>query len=328
MQRLRYAGLAVEPAFGDGPVPADVHVDIASASLDTPDEAVIYYEGGLGRGRNVSRPGYYHPEGDVVWAVDVRTIALALRAALGGYAFGDSAGDNGLSRHHLWASDDADLPSLTVELGKDAFEHIFDGCVVDEFVLEVEDEFATVTLELIGRKDRKGTIKAVTDLSLPDEYPLAFVDSTIAINGTDESAKLKSYTLTIANNIATDAGQRHGTRFPARLEATEREIGLEAELEFVDSEHLERVWGSSEGPSEEGPAEVELELALDGGADGSATIELPRTLVHTVEAEVSGRDEVEQTITAAALVDTLTIDGDEVRTDVYARVDNDQGGLA
>ena len=82
----RYAGFGEETLYGTA-VPAVVHVDIASATLDSPSDTESYYAGGLGRGTRTRRPGYYAPSGNLVYGWDIRTIARLLRWTLGGYRF-------------------------------------------------------------------------------------------------------------------------------------------------------------------------------------------------------------------------------------------------
>ncbi|HSW42697.1 MAG TPA: phage tail tube protein [Patescibacteria group bacterium] len=82
----RYAGFGEETVYGTA-VPAVVHVDIASATLDAPSDTESYYTGGLGRGTRTRRPGYYAPAGNLVYGWDIRTIARLLRWTLGGYRF-------------------------------------------------------------------------------------------------------------------------------------------------------------------------------------------------------------------------------------------------
>lgn len=85
---IRYAGFAEESTYAVSPSPAATyHVDIASASLDTPTESQITFPGGLGRGAVTHRPGAYAPGGDVAQGTDIRTIGWLLKWALGGYDF-------------------------------------------------------------------------------------------------------------------------------------------------------------------------------------------------------------------------------------------------
>lgn len=87
-ERLRYLGFAEEVTYNPDTPPAVVqHVDIASATLDTPPDTELVYAGGLGRAPRTRRPGYYAPGGNIVYAFDIKTIGWLLKWALGNYVY-------------------------------------------------------------------------------------------------------------------------------------------------------------------------------------------------------------------------------------------------
>lgn len=330
MKRLRYAGFAFETTYNpETPPAAGFHVDIASTSLDTPDGPVLVYGGGLGRSRRTMRPGYYAPSGNIAYAFDVRTIAFMLRATLGGYAFSAEGGSGTLNLHEIYGTDEDLLPSFTARLGKDLFEHVFAGGVAGQLQLATEGEYAVATVDVSAARDSRAALLDIGDLQLPDEFPLAFHEVTLELGGQDRSARVRSSTLTIANNPDVDDGRRHGSRHPREIPAGEREVSLELGLAFADLEQLERFWGHPDGPAADGAAEFPGRLVYDAGDDGRLSVDLPRLYYSQVQQQPSGRDRLQQPVTAQALADTVTLaDSSEVSTEILAAVENTDGDLS
>ena len=330
MAVLRYLGLAEEGSYNPDVAPqAAFHVDIASATLDVPGEAQMIYGGGLNRSAYLHRPGFYAPSGNIVYAMDIRTIAFLLKWALGGYKF--TAGDPNL--HEIWGSSDSFLPSFCARLGKDLFEHVFHGCGINSLQIQVEGEFVLATAEIIAAKDSRADIKDVTDLLLPDEYPLAFHEVTAKLGGTavgdDKSADIKSLTININNNLSAEDGRGIGSRHPYRLPAGERELTISKQLWYEDIEQLQTYRGGNDGPANAGTTETELHITIDSGEFGNLVMSLPRFVYTNVQQQPSGRDElVQSTEGRAFMTDQMLDDGTtEISTDAYVQVNNDGGEI-
>lgn len=324
MRRIRYAGLAEEPSYAEL-ADAVQHLDIASASLDVPSEPRMIWDGGLGRSRRTPRPGYYSPSGDLAFAADVHSIHRPLKWALGGYLFTADGGDNSLNLHEAYGSEDVLLPSFTARVGKDVFEHVFGGCVVNQLQLEVSDEFAVVTVGVQARRDSKADLKAVPDLLLPAAYPLSFVDTKIELAGSDRSAKVRSLSMTLANNLAVDQGRGMGSRFPNEIPAGGRDVDLQLGVKFEDTEHLETFWGDADGASDAGAGMVELVVTLDAGDDGKVELRFPSIQFSQPQQQPSGRQEIEQTLAAEAFADEVELsDNTTVNTELLASIHNDK----
>lgn len=326
MPTLRYAGFAEEAGFNEDPAPAaQFHVDIASASLDSPTETEMIYEGGLGRGVRTHRPGAYAPEGDVAYAGDIRTLGWMLKWALGGYVFTPGV-DPALNTHEIYGVNENILASFAAFLGKDVFEHRFHGCVMTGLTIESENEWVTVTPEIVAAKDSKAAIEAIADLILPAEYPLAFHDVTVQREASDVSAKVKAWTLSIANNADAEAGMGQGSRHPYRIPVFEREITIEATLYFEGTEELERFWGGATGPTITGAEEFGMTFNLDAGADGTLDIAAPRIIYTSVPQQPDGRSEITQDVGMTAFVTTHTLaDGlTEVESELLCTLQNTQ----
>lgn len=322
---IRYAGFAPETSFNQETPPAAAwDLDIASSTLDAPNEPHLIYGGGLGRSPRKHRPGYYTPTGNVQFAQDLWTLAAFLRWTLGGYTH---TGAEDL--HESWGVDDNVLPSFVTRIGKDVFEHVFSGCVINQLQIAVSGEYVETTADIVAARDSKATLRDKDDLALPDDFPLAFHEVTSTIGGTNVSAKVKSLTLTIGNNVRTDSGRGIGSRHAYRLPAGDRAVSVAMGLWFEDTDHLEAFWGGSSGPTDEQTTEdpVEIDLSpVDG--DSTAEILMPRCIISQVSQQGSGRDEIEQSLTLTALQDVVELeDESEVETDIYTRVVSDLADL-
>ena len=319
---LRYLGLAEETVFAE-PAEAEFHVDIASASLDSPSDTHLDFESSMGRGARMHRPGFYSPSGSIEYAFDISTIRWLLKWALGGYVFTE-----GGNLHEIYASDNTDLPSFTARLGKDLFEHVFAGCKINSLEISVEDSFCQATAELVAVKDSKAVLKEQHELILPADYPLAFYDVTMNLDGSDISSQVKSFTLSISNGVDAAAGRSIGSRYPRKLLAAEREITLSSSMFFEDTSQLERFWGGSLGPSETGSQEYSLEFSFDAGGGKGMVIKLPRVIHTSVDIQPSGRDELVQEISAKAYMGNMFLnDGaTPITTDMYVSIIDDVGG--
>jgi hypothetical protein len=320
----RYAGFGNEAQFGTA-VPAAFHVDMQSSSLDAPSGTELYYPGGLGRGIRTRRPGYYRPEGNVVYAWDIRTIAHMLRWALGGYEFTA----NLPNLHEIYGTDDTILPSFTTRIGKDVFEHVFAGCVADSLEVDLASDFLLATMATSAQRDSKADLEDEADLLLPAEFPLAFHEVTLQLPvATGLSADVKSAKLTIANGLRGDSGRGIGSRFPHRLPAGARDVTLALDLWFESTAQLERMWGDANGPDDSGATDYALRIVADAGDDGSLTLDLPSCHFTKVALPPSGRDEITMSTEIRALVaDVELADTTVVRSELLATVLNGEGDL-
>jgi len=233
-----------------------------------------------------------------------------------------------LNLHEAWGNNDVILPSFTTRLGKDVFEHVFKGCVINSLQIEVEGEYCMATADIVAAEDAKDTIKDPGDLILPKQYPLAFHETTAKIKGSDKSCEVKSLTIEINNNANAENGRGLGQRHPCRIPVQERQLTVSKELWFENTDALERYWGGSSGPAKLGSEEFDLELEFDSGVHGKLTIKLPRFIYTEVPQQPSGRDEITQSTSGRALIDTVEKeDGSEVDTEVYAALENVGGEI-
>jgi len=330
MEILRYAGFVEETSYAESPAPAAAFcVDETSASLDAATEAQIVYEGSLGRGSRVHRPGFYAVDGDIEYAFDARTIGWLLKWALGGYAFSGS----GPYTHEIYGNDDVFLPSFACHLGKDKldgsnFEHVFSGCVIDSLELSVEDGYTMAKAAIKAAKDSKGTIlaRSAVELLLPEEYPLVFHEVTVNRQNSDITAKVKGLTFEIGNSLSPESGRSLGSRFARRIPAGAREVKLSLNMYYEDLDTLALLWGADSGPSDDGTTEVPIVITFDAGDDGSMDITIPRFVLSQVPLQPSGKDEIEMGTEGVAITDAILL-ADEVTTvhsELLVTLENDQ----
>jgi len=334
----RYCGIAEEFEYGESPAPAAaVHLDIASASLDSPSGTNIVYDGGARRTARIFRPGFYAPAGNVVYGLDIRTIGWLLKWALGSYKYTASGGTGTLNLHEIWGTEDVLLPSFCARVGKDIFEHVFSGCAINSLQVNVGGELCMATADIVAQRDSKSALET-GELLFPEEYPLAFHEVTAYLIGEGDggadleiSAKVKEFTLNINNSASADAGRHIGNRHPARIPVGDRETTLSMQLFFEDTLMLERLWGASTGPNECGSEEYGIKLVLDTSPCedfGKLTIYLPKVVNTATSQQPSGRSEMVQTVEARALMTELTLDDGEVEGEILCALENNEQEMA
>lgn len=325
----RYAGFCEEQNFNPASAPeATFHIDIASASLDTPSDPNLHFEGGMSRGRKIIRPGYYAPAGNIVYPIDIRSIGYFLKWALGLYKFTD--GGEGTNTHEIYPSEDTVLPSYTVRLGKDIFEHIFRGCVMNGLEIVIGDDFIFATLDNIGARDTKTALKAIADLTLFNEHHLSFIDASLALGASvDYNCKIKDMTISITNGASAEAGKGIGQRHPCRIPVGARNIDIKGNLWFEDSLEYAKFWGGSAGVSANGSTTEAMIVTIDSGVDGSMELKFPALMYTDLKTPPSGRAEIVQAFSGVALIDAITLDDEvtEIEAELLATILNNNDDM-
>lgn len=331
----RYCGIAEESTYGQNPAPdAVVHLDIASSTLDAASDPNIIYGGGARRTARISRPGFYSCGGNVVYGLDIRTIGWLLKWAMGQYKFTFEGGTGDKHLHEIYGTEQTLLPSFCSRIGKDLFEHVFSGCVINSLEINVGDALCMATADITAQKDAKNALQA-GELLFPAEYPLAFHEAQVYLVGEgamggdlDIRERVKEFTLTINNNAAADQGRHVGSRFPARIPVNERETTMSLTLFHEGTDFLEKFWGGAAGPSACGSSNWGLKLVLDSAPcaeHGSLEILIPKVVSTSTQQQPSGRDEMDQTVEVRALMHTLTLaDASEVEGEMLCSLENDQ----
>lgn len=321
---FRYLGLALESGFNESPAPAaQIHLDIASATLDAPNSNEVMFEGSLGRAARTHRPGFYSPAGNAVVAIDVDTVGWFLYPGLGGKVFTVDTPQLGQNTHEVYGVNESNLPSVCLRIGKDHFEHVFSGCAINQVALQIADGYGQITVDVAAAQDAAAALQTIDNLILPVSFPLMFHDVTATRDAGDVSAQVKQFTLTIANSVDAPFGRSIGSRHPRRIVANAREITVSAELFFDDTDELERFWGGVSGPSADGTTEFAMDFVLDAGDDGSLTIAAPRVIYTAVNLQPSGRTQMVQAVTMKAYEDTHTLlDATEAESEILCTLVN------
>lgn len=329
MPPVRYFGFKKESTFGTEATGSTFDIDVASAGLDVPDDPNIEVPT-LNRFQTRHIPGYYVPKGAIEYPIDIQTVAHFFYFALGGYAF--TAGTTGQkNKHEFYATQSLSLPSFTARIGKDTFEHVFTGTVVNKLNLSIEDEVATMKMDMIAKKDKKATLRTTLTQPPGDLFPLAFYNVNTSIGSTDISANVKSWEFEISNGIKEDAGRGLGSRFPYYFETREGECSLTLKMRDTDSTILQKFWGSDSAtePGTDPHTPFSVTATFNSGSYGTMTIQFPRCYYKKIDTSIKGAEPREPSIEIGCEAAEVTLlDGTtKVFTPVYVKVENDLTSL-
>lgn len=220
-----------------------------------------------------------------------------------------------LKLHEFYGGNSPDLESFTIEAGKDVFEHVFLGCCFNTLTLSVDSGLVMANLGIVAQKDKSDTLKAIGDLTLTADYPLAFYEVLATVNSSDISANVTSCNLNFNNNIATDRGRHLGSRYPTGFKANARDITATIQMEFENKTYLDLFWGANGVPSNTGSALFPLVLTFNGGPEvGYMTVNFPNCYLESVTTQPSGRDSLIQTLNVRAMLEEDVTLADEVTT--------------
>jgi len=235
------------------------------------------------------------------------------------------------NRHESFGTNESLLPSFTSRIGKDVFEHVFAGCVVDSLELDLASDFLLATMAVNAKIDSEAALTAESALLLPAEFPLAFHEVTLELpTASDISPAVKALKLSIKNGGKPDAGRGVGSRYPARLPSFGREVTLGCDLWYDSVAQLERFWGDTAGPAADGADNVAIKITADAGTDGKLVLSLPVTHFTKVGQTPSGRDEIVQSTEIRAMVSPILLaDGvTTVRSELLATTLSAVGDLS
>lgn len=275
-------------------------LDPESASLDPAGDDKLIYEGMGGLDRTVGL-GIYSTAGDITIPLDDQATGWFWKWALGNYEV--EGNEEGGYTHIFSPSTKPLMHSFSAKVGKDIFEHVFLGNVVSSISLEVESEWANMTVSVVGAKDKKSTLDPEIEYTDGQFYTASM--ASLKKGNTDKSADINSLSLSIETgaNIENSAG--FGSRFPTKAFRGPLVVELEMELGFDTVDELLEFWGGDTEPSTKNVKEFDYTLSFGNNLD----IIFPR-LVYTASGQpAEGREGIVQTLTARALYDDKTKTG-------------------
>jgi len=322
---VRYFGFKKESSFGTEATGSTYDITIAeSVSLDVPDDPVISLPtlSPFPRGQIA---GYYANKGSFEYPVDIKTLGYLLYFSMGGYTFTSGTPNN---THEFYATTAKTLPSFTARVGKDTFEHVFLGTVVDKMSLSVEDEVAVMKTDLLGKKDKKATIR--TTLNEPsDVFPIAFYRVNVTIDSTDVSSKVKSWEWEYDNGIKEDFGRGFGSRFPYDFYTGDKDCTLTLKMKDEDTSILEAFWGDSSGASESSPSTFSVITTFDAGNAGTMTVNFPKCYYKKIDTSIKAAEPREPTIDIGCLETEVTLEDGTTKksTPAYVKIINSESKI-
>lgn len=290
MTDTRYVGVKEEATFGAEATGSTIDLTdgLASASLGAPKDPFITLPT-LSRFDGKHIPGYYNPDGSIEYTLDVNTIGWFLKWGLGGYKF--TAGvDPAPNTHEFWGVLTYTPTSFTTRVGKDNFEHVFLGTVLNKFEISMEDGLGSLKTDMLAQKDKKGTLRDTLNKPDPDLYPLAFYNTSNKINSVDVSSITQKWDLSFDNGIKAEDGQGFGSRFPYFFKRNGASIELGVTVNDDSTTYLESLWGGSTGPADTVSPNFPVLTTFDSGDFGNMVVSLPSCYYKETPTDLKGSD--------------------------------------
>lgn len=310
MTDTRYVGVKEEATFGTEATGSslDLTDGLASMSLDAPKDPNIILPT-LSRFEGKHVPGFYSPDGSMEYTLDVHTIGWFLKWGLGGYTYtaGATQGTD-FNTHEFYAVPGYTPKSFTTRVGKDTFEHVFVGCVLNKFEVSMEDGLGTLKTDLIAQKDSKASLRSSLNTPDPDLYPLAFYNTTNKINSVDLTNVTQKWGLNFDNGMKAEEGQAFGSRFPYFFRRGGAAIELGVTVRDDSTTYLESLWGSSTGPINTASANFPVETKFDSSTFGNMTVSLPNCYYKETPTDVKGSDPRTPDLSIGVEKDEITLE--------------------
>ena len=326
MPPVRYFGFKKETSFGTEATGSTYDITVAeSVSLDVPDDPVIPLPT-LSAFPRSHIAGYYANKGSFEYPIDIQTIGHLLYFGMGGYTFTSGTPNN---THEFYASQSKTLPSFTARVGKDTFEHVFLGTVINKMNLSVEDEVAVMKTDLLAKKDMKADIRPT--LTEPSSvFPIAFYKVNVTIGSTDASSKIKSWELEYDNGVKEDSGRGFGSRFPYAFYTGDKSCSLTLKMKDESSSILEDFWGNNSGASEDSPTTFEVVTTFNAGSAGTMTVKFPKCYYKKIDTSIKGAEPREPQVELGCLEQEITLNNGttKVTTPCYVKIVNSETDLS
>jgi hypothetical protein len=281
-------------------------LDPETASIDPAGDDKLIYEGIGGLDRRAGL-GVYSTAGDITIPLDDLATGWFWKWALGGYEVTGTDDGSGVTTapytHTFYPQLGGLLDSFSAKIGKDIFEQIFLGNVIETIEIEVESEWALMTVTTLGAKDKRSTLE--TEIEYTEGELFTAPMASLTKNGEDKSASINTLTLSLETGANIEDSQGFGSRFPTKAFRGAMVVELEVELGFDSEEELLTFWGDSDGPSTSNIDDFSYTLSFGDNLD----FIFPR-LIYTASGQpAEGRENITQSLTARALYDDETKEG-------------------
>jgi len=302
MAITRYLKIGEEAEYGVEATEYPETLDPESASIDPEGDDKLIYEGMGGLDRTVGL-GVYSTAGDITIPLDDLVSGWFFKWALGEYEVtGTDDGEGNITApytHIFTPSTKPLMDSFSAKIGKDIFEHVFLGNVISSIEIEVESEWALMTVSVIGAKDKKDVLADTVDYTEGQFFtaPMA----SLTKGSTDRSASINSLSLSIETGADIESSQGFGSRFPTKAFRGSTIVEMEMELGFDDEEELLAFWGGNDGPSISNIEEMDYTLSFGDNID----FIFPRVVYTASGQPAEGREGITQSVTARALYDDV-----------------------
>ena len=292
-EMTRYLGFGREQAFGE-PVSPSRFVDPLRIDVSCEKEPIL-------RRSVASRfpldkaPGNVVVTGEVELEVEPETIGDLLLMLLGEIETSqpDSSNAPTVYEHVFTPCEIGETPpTYTLEIGSEASARRIISTILESLKLELAPgEYASATASILGQREESSSMLTP---SLPATRPWHSGDASITIN--DAQAELQALSLEINNNPSTD---HHviGSRYLTRHELGELEITGSMDVKFSDRSHLDRFLNDEE-------ASIKITLTgdeIEAGYRNRLEIELPRIVYSAWSCEISGSEQLVQSIDFVAI---------------------------
>ena len=301
---MRYFGYRPEQTFGTEDTSETIrYLNMGKCTLDTPKDPNLEVPSFEETPSRIKR-GLYSPSGDLEVALDINSISEFLYFTLGTETV---VTEN--TKYLIYAGSSRILPSFTAYVGKDDgnpndFEHIFYGCVISKLSLSLSDGLATATISIQAQKDGKDDLKAESDITIAESYPIAFYEAETSLGSTDLTARTTSFEFEFDNGVDAKNGQAFGEMFPYKLTSSGKTPTIKTDVFYQGYDFLVKFWGSSSGPTC-GTTYEAYKIEFTDEDDNELTLLFPKVALKTSSAPVEGTDEIKQSLEFNVLKTTV-----------------------
>lgn len=331
---IRVVGIKQEETYGVSASAPDFHQEVSKASASLNTEPIT--KTGGSRMVKRARAGSKKPTSTIEGEVDLKRIGHYLKAFLDNYQF--TNGGTNPNTHEFWGGENNKLNSFTLWETFDVFEKTVVGALLDEFKMEVSDEYMTFTSDWIYKDESSEAINENEEYEtklIDGDYPLMFYDVSLELDEEAPPGIVSSFSFEGKNNLNVEKTIGLGSRGPQRKAAAQaRELSLSL-ISTLEKETVELIQKAEYGEVGNSPSpcklyKIPLKLICNVCEDTTDRLEIYfPACIFAVEYELSESEEIEVTfnLNAMGTGSAIKLDGNKITTDMYCRLVNDQGEI-